>query len=207
MKQHSAHSLPGIDVDDALTRTGIDWNKYLGLLHRFAETIKAPLAELRQSIGQQDFESARRQALTVSVECMKLCADDHRQRARDLDQAIRNHSPEVATLAARLEQELNRLVTAIKASDNPFEDADVQDLLGSLYDYGEIERTLLQLENALISHDANLAGELLNKWERLGIPPDLLEGFKQIKSLAAGNIFEEAAGIAGILKSGLPRTD
>jgi HPt (histidine-containing phosphotransfer) domain-containing protein len=201
----SPNSLPGIDVDDALKRIGIDWNKYLGLLHRFAEAIRRPRAELRQSIEQQDFESARRLALTISVECMKLCADDLRQQARDLDQAIRNQSSDAATLAGKLEEDLSKLVNAITASDNPFEDADVQDLLGSLYDYGEIELTLLQLESALISHDANLTGDLLNQWERLGIPPELLEGFKQIKSLAAGNSFEDAAAIVNILKSGLPK--
>jgi len=200
-----SHSLPGIQVDDALSRLGIDWKQYLGLLHKFADDIQSPLAALRERIAQQDWEGARRHAMTLSIECMKLCADELRQRAKDLDQALRSQSPDSADLAARLADELELLLRAISACDNPFEDADVQELLGGLYDYDQIENTLLQLESALNANDANLAVALLRQWENIGIPPDLLEGFKQIKSLTQAAQFGDAAAIAGILSSGLPR--
>lgn len=206
MDANSTHSLPGINVDDALFRLGIDWNKYLGLLHKFANDIKTPMTELPGQLSQQDWEGARRHAMTISVECMKLCADDLRQQSKNLDQAVRTGSADAKDLWSRLESDLTQLLQAIAACDNPFEEADVQELLNSLYDYGEIETTLQQLESALASHDTSLAIELLNQWESLGIPPDLLEGFKQIKSLSGSSMFEEAASIANILKTGLPRT-
>lgn len=201
------HSLPGINVDDALSRLGLDWNKYLGLLHRFTDEVKEPLAALQASVGQQDWEAARRHALTISVECMKLCADDLREKIRGLDTAIRSQAADVDGRTQELADDIARLNEAISGNDNPFEDAGVQELLGSIYNYKEIGETLWKLESALYGGDTNAAEELLTHWEHLGIPPDLLEGFKQIKSLTAAGSHDDAAAIASILKSGLPATD
>jgi len=205
MEAIPSHNLPGIQVDDALARLGVGWQQYLGLLHRFADDIQAPLASLQERVAQQDWEGARGQAMTLSIECMQICADELRQQAKELDQALRSKSPNSAHLAARLAEGIERLLRAISACDNPFEDAGVQELLGGLYDYEQIEKTLLQLESALNSNEANRSAELLDQWEKIGIPPDLLEGFKQIKSLIQAAQFEDAAAIASILKSGLPR--
>ncbi|MGB0581620.1 MAG: hypothetical protein ACPGVU_18130 [Limisphaerales bacterium] len=201
-----SHSLPGINVDDALSRLGIDWNKYLGLLHRFTDDVKEPLASLQSSVGQQDWEGARRHTLTISVECMKLCADELRDKIRGLDNAIRSQTDNVSTLAQALAADIARLNEAISSNDNPFEDAGVQEILGSIYNYKDIGETLWKLESALYAGNANAADELLAHWEHLGIPPDLLEGFKQIKSLTAVGSLDDAAAIASILKSGLPKT-
>lgn len=201
------NSLPGINVDDALSRLDIDWNKYLGLLHRFTDDVKEPLAGLQTSIGQQDWETARRQALTISVECMRLCADELREKIRGLDAAIRSQSSDIGGLVQELAGDIAKLNEAISRNDNPFEDAGVQELLGSIYNYKDIGETLWKLESALYAGNANAADELLAHWEHLGIPPDLLEGFKQIKSLTAVGSLDDAAAIASILKSGLPKSD
>jgi len=202
-----SHSLPGINVDDALNRLGIDWNKYLGLLHRFTDDVKEPLAALQSSSDQQDWEAARHHALTISVECMKLCADQLREKIRGLDTAIRSQASDVNTRVEELAKDIADLSEAISSNDNPFEEAGVQELLGSIYNYQDIGETLWKLESALYAGNAHAADELLAHWEHLGIPPDLLEGFKQIKNLTAVGSLDDAAAIANILKSGLPSAD
>lgn len=204
MESPQPHPLPGIDVDDALKRLGIDWNQYVGLLHRFTEEVKEPIVELRNRMNRQDWEGARGQVLTISVACMRLCADKLRASAREVDRAIQDQSDTIAESADRLEEMVRELSDSIASSSNPFDDADVQEVIGNLYDYSAIGITLGQLESALLTRDARQTSVRLNEWEHLGIPPDLLEGFAQIKSLSGSGAFEDAAAIANILRNGLP---
>lgn len=207
MEPAHPHSLPGIDVNDALKRLNLDWKQYLGLLHRFVDEVKAPLLSLHDCTERKEWETARRHVLTISVSCMRLCADDLRTKAHELDQAIRNQESNVATLATELADQIGSLSDEITGKANPFDDADVQDLLGSLYDYDSIGVTLRQLESALLTKDNRAISARLEEWEHLGIPPDLLEGFAQIKSLSGSAAFEDAAAITNILYSGLPGSD
>jgi len=203
MESPQPNALPGIDVDDALKRLGIEWKQLLGLLHRFTAEVEEPLVELRGCVNRQEWEGARRQVLTISVACMRLCADKLRACAREVDQAIRDHSDQTNNLTTLLEEMVNELSDSIASNSNPFEDADVQEIIGSLYNYTGIADTLSQLESALLTRDSRLISERLNEWEHLGIPPDMLEGFAQIKSLSGSGAFEDAAAITNILCSGL----
>lgn len=204
MESPQPHHLPGIDVDDALKRLGIDWNQYVGLLHRFTEEVKEPIVELRNRMNRQDWEGARGQVLTISVACMRLCADKLRASAREVDRAIQEQSDNIAESANRLEDMVKVLSDSIANSSNPFDDADVQEVIDTLYDYAAIGATLRHLESALLTRNNRQINERLNEWEHLGIPPDLLEGFAQIKSLSGSGALEDAAAITNILSNGLP---
>ena len=123
MEPYQPHNLPGIDVDNALKRLGLDWKQYLGLLHRFAEDVKSSLRSLRDCVDRQEWENARRHALTISVASMKLCADNLRSKAHEVDQAIRNQASDASSVTEKLESQIQELADAISGSSNPFEDA------------------------------------------------------------------------------------
>ncbi|MQY52128.1 response regulator [Rhodocyclus tenuis] len=109
--------IPGLDVEDGLSRTGGDVAAYLRILRKFAFHRRDIGHQLRERVLAHDREGAERLTHALRGVAGSLGAEALQSATQDLETALRAHAPdsELPPLLDRLEEALGEVIRAIDA--------------------------------------------------------------------------------------------
>lgn len=205
-KTHDVESLPwvpGIRVGDVMERMGVSWMELRARLLQFARDHRRAFTELRSALDADDFESAQHICLDVAVASVNFGADSLCEKLRVLERALRLRQEFYEHLFDEAEMEYSGLVKAIDRIAELGGTSDIRDVIRSLYDFRALRAALDTMQQGLRRKDWKAADKALEQVRDLGVPPDVLEGFRELEKLVRDRVAEDALEMAGILKQNL----
>ena len=180
-------SIEGLDVEVGVKRVLGKRDFYEKLVRQFVEgeEVVESVATVRAQLAAGEHEAAERTAHSLKGVAGTIGAGELQQRAQGLETAIKEGTAEVDTLLASVEEELTRMVVAIRGVLGVGGDAEMDAAQSVDVDELAIER-LPELINKLESHKAKVeelsstltineveefAGELRALGQEYGYPP------------------------------------
>ncbi len=184
-------SIEGLDVEVGVKRVMGKRDFYQKLVRQFVEGEAAEsVATVRAQLGEGEREAAERTAHSLKGVAGTIGAGELQTRAQGLETAIKEEAAEVDTLLASVEEELTRLVVAIRdvlgvGGDTEMDAPESVDLDGQVIE--RLPELIVELESRkarveelsstlTINEVEELAGELRAFGEEYGYPPLLSWG-------------------------------
>ena len=110
--------LPGVDVEDGVSRFGGNVQSYIRLLHKFAENQADVIDEIMASVESGDQEAAERSAHTLKGVSGNIGATQLRELAASVEEVIKSGTDDqLDSLTETARVELNRVVSMIQSMD------------------------------------------------------------------------------------------
>jgi hypothetical protein len=193
--------IPGIRVASVIERLDLSWSELRARMLDFADAHGHALAALRAALDASDASIARAWCDSVAAGAAEIGADGLVDKLKALERALRTGQQFYEYLYDESEMEFSGLIKAIGrlASDGD----EIRDVVNSLYDFDSLRATFTALQVKLRTPDWESVDKPLGKLRELGIPPDELEGFRELEKLVGDRRAEDALDMAGILKLNL----
>jgi CheY-like chemotaxis protein len=110
--------LPGVDVEDGVSRFGGNVQSYMRLLHKFAENQANAIDEIMAAVESGDREAAERSAHTLKGVSGNIGATQLRALATEVEAAIKSgKDDQLGSLTETTGVELNRIGSMIRTMD------------------------------------------------------------------------------------------
>jgi HPt (histidine-containing phosphotransfer) domain-containing protein len=195
--------VPGINILAAMERLGMPWSEFRAMLQQFASGQEHSVRELRDHLNRNQIEQTMPYLHAISANCELVAAARLKECARALERALRSGEKHYEHLYDALDMESSGILRAIKAFHDPHAEFEVRNMIASLYDFGALSDTLLQLKSALESDDSKTAQGLLKQMVADGIPPAIVDSYRQVVKLIDTESFNDAAEIVGLMRENL----
>ena len=158
---------------------------------------------LRKALDAGDHAEARRLAVEIGIAGSNFGADGLWKNARALESALRTGEQFFEHFYDALEMEFEGLVKSVRRLEDTGGINEVRDVIRSLYDFVGLRFAFGELQAALRKGDWPTADAALIRVRELGIPPDILEGFRELEKLVTDRSGPDALDMAGLLKQNL----
>jgi len=195
--------VPGIKVPEVVARLRISWEELRERLLTFVREHGQSLRALRGALDAGDVSEARRLSVELGIAGANFGADKLWENARALEAALRTGDRFFEHLYDEVEMEFSGLVKGIERMNDGFPSREIGDVIASLYDFSALRRALSDLQMALRGRAWDAADAALKAVRDEGIPPDMLEGFRELEKLVRDRAADDALDMAGILKQNL----
>ena len=195
--------IPGIRVAAVMERLSVTWPILRSRLLDFAEQHEGALTELRSALDAGDLVTARGWCGTLAAAGEDIGAEGLVDKLQTLERALRTGQQFYDHFCDEAEMEFDGLIKSIKRLPGTDEDDAIRDIVAGLYDFPALRSALGELQVALRKPDWEGADRSLEAVRRLGVPPDMLEGFRELEKLVVDRMLEDALDMAGILKLNL----
>lgn len=202
-KPETLPRIPGINVADIVRRLSISWEELRPRLEAFAGEHGRSCLALRAAMDAGDHDAARRLAGGIGTAAASFGADKLWEKCRALEAALRTGERFYEHLYDDVEMEVFGLIKGIQRLGDANAGADVQDVIASLYDFAALRRALSGLQAGLRRSDWTAANAALQTVREEGVPPVVLEGFRELEKLVRDRCAADALKMAGILKQNL----
>ena len=195
--------IPGINVPDVLSRLNLSWGELRDRLRDFSLNHGQSLVELRGALDDGDHAAARRLAVEMGISGANFGASGLMEKSRALEFALRTGEKFYEHLYDSLEMEFSGLVAGVERLNGQGAIDDMRDVIRSLYDFAGLRAVFDDLQSRLRTMEWIGADAALKRVRELGIPPESLEGFRELEKLVRDRSAADALEMTGILKQNL----
>jgi HPt (histidine-containing phosphotransfer) domain-containing protein len=196
-------SLPGIDVEGAQRRLGLDFQSLKRILVRFADGHRSIRASLRDAVNAGDAEAAARHAHAIAGAAGNLGLDELRAAARALEQAARAGGGDLAARLAEVEASAEVAFGSIESLRGAPAAAAPGGGDGRPFAAPEARAALERLRAALEESDSSAASRALSELAAFALPAAAAGELARLRSHVEGYEYEEAGALAGRLLAGI----
>ncbi len=183
-------SLPGIDVEDALGRTGIRWEVLRGLLRDVSEDQKMTLDKLRDAIKEMNRREVRRLAHSMTGAGGNISAWNLQKAARAIEHvAEETDENALLNLLETLENEFTRVAASIASVEQVDEN---QKMSAAPGDMNAIRHLLQRLKSGLDNLDPFGSEEIIREILSSPLPANMDEDIRKMDILIKDFGFDEA---------------
>jgi len=188
--------IPGIDIPDALERTGITWDTFRRLLRDVSEDQKMIFDELGRAVRELNHKEIRRLAHSMAGVAGNISAYELRRVARRLEHAAdEEDETRLSDLLESVERELRLTVESIASIDQGDErqkEKKKRQKEAAPADLNELRNMLESLKGCLDNLDPFGSSEIIEKIQEQTLPGDMEENIKKVSMLIKDFGFDEA---------------
>jgi HPt (histidine-containing phosphotransfer) domain-containing protein len=190
--------LPGVDVEDAMQRLGLERESILRMLRQFATGQSRIVRELRAAIEAGDREEGRRLAHSLAGAAGNLSAHALRRHAKTIELAIKFNQENLEGMLIEVEEEASRVFAGIRLLDEvPSEPAPEQVVVTTGDGSSRKLRDALQsLAGNLELGDLDAIQQGMEALQKLGLPRELAPDGRRLGELVAGFDHVQASELA-----------
>ena len=187
--------LPGINIPDALRRTGIAWDVFQRLLHDVIKDQKMTLALLGQAVKEGNRKEIRRLAHSMVGASGNVSAYELQKAAKALEHAANDDDEALSDLLESVEKEFTVVSVSVSSLEKIGKDEkDKQKKIGPA-NMNELYDTLKRLEECLNDLDPFGSSDIIERITGQTMPGDMDEKIRKIGTLVNDFGFDEAKEI------------
>jgi two-component system sensor histidine kinase/response regulator len=196
-------TLEGIDVEGAVRRLGLSFERLKPLYLRFARGEPKMLEDLRASVRAGNSGDARRHAHSIAGAAATLGAEGLKQSAKALELAAKQDQPNLDGLLEDVLQHAGIVFRSIETLSEEVQTASPNDPPEAPEDLTKIKVVLSRLLVALADGDPASSNQALKELTRLSLSQSIRQQSSRLESLIDGFDFDEAREVAAQILSSL----
>jgi len=198
--------IPGIAVEQALSRLDNNQDLYLGLLNKFRRDYGESDREIKEILAREDLKTARRMAHSIKGVSGNIGIMDLQKAASDLETAFQNgETDQFKGLLEVFSSQLSQALTAV-AQLSPDADA-IQSGNGGIQSAEDLKPLVLELIPFIRDREAKPAKALVQKITDHSWPGTLASQVTELGRLVSGYKFKQADELAQKLVQKLEEQD
>lgn len=191
-------AIPGVDVEEGLTRLEGNAELYLRLLHAFPTEARSTLEQIGQALSRRDFDGARMLTHTIKGLCGNLALTELFSSAMALERPLHEHGREQSLHAFEmLRGSFSRFAQAMEALDRVAGDTAGDSAPAAASEEKSIglsdaRRLLVELRRMIIGSDPQARQFLKTLSGGFGFPQDCQRSLDALQMELDRSEFEQA---------------
>jgi CheY-like chemotaxis protein/HPt (histidine-containing phosphotransfer) domain-containing protein len=190
-------ALEGIEVNETLSRLGLEFGSLRRMLIRFADGQRKTLEDLRSAVAVNDLPAAARHAHAIAGAAGNLGAEELRRAAKTLELAARDGTAEVQSLMGAVDEHATIVFRSIERLRAPAVDTAIEQL--EAVDNEKLSSALKRLAAALDAFDPSTSNEALGELARVATPAPVRSELARVRGLVEDYEFDAAAAVVAEL--------
>ncbi len=188
-------ALPGIDVSDALRRTGISWEIFRKLLQEVCEDQKMVFKEMKKALADADQKELRHLAHSMAGASANISSYPLHKAARSLEYAADEDADALFSILESVERELAQVTETVASIAETGEDQKVDQEKPEPADMADLLASFEKLADCLDNLDPFGSSEIIEPLLRWRLPEDMKKTIQRLNMFVKDFGFEEAAEV------------